>query len=151
MKALWEWAHPDCPSNHTITPDHHHLTLSPTTGRAGSVDGNITSTGDKRIDSMHISFSCYLSLEKSKNYSPVSGPSLALIRAILMLITNGTGPVGDEKISCFAALTFNHHTLVGVRFAWHDPKNDKKVSICMYFINQNHWALLANHAFLRLL
>ena len=24
--------------------------------------------------------------------------------------------VRDEKISCSAALTFNHHTLVGVRF-----------------------------------
>ena len=25
--------------------------------------------------------------------------------------------VRDEKISCLATLTFNHHTLVGVRFA----------------------------------
>ena len=31
---------------------------------------------------MHISFSCYLSLEKSKNYSPVGWPSLARVAVI---------------------------------------------------------------------
>ena len=59
--------------------------------------------------------------------------------------------LGMRKSVVLAALTFNHLTLIGVRFAWHDPENDTKVSICMCFINQNRWALLANHAFLRLL
>ena len=58
-------------------PDHHRLTLSPTTGEAGPEDGNVTSPGDKKTDTMHISLSCYLSLEKSKNYSPMGWPSLA--------------------------------------------------------------------------
>ena len=46
-----------------------------------------------------------------------------------------SGPKMRWENQLFAALTFNHHTLVGVRFAWHDLENDTKVSICMYFIN----------------
>ena len=41
-----------------------------------------------------------------------------MVKFKLVWWSSGQCPcVRDEKFSCFAALTFNHHTLVGVRFA----------------------------------
>ena len=108
-----------------------------------------------KINFLSLAFNCYCEVLSSQNTHKTRAKNFFQYFFkffFTMIVQVCSGPlcslgVRDEKISCLAALTFNHLTLVSVRFAWHDPENDTKVSICMCFINQNRWALLANHAF----